>query len=267
MALKIVMMIVLIPLAALLLLCAGIAVYAWILMIRRPPRALYEARAKEADFAVLSDIPERMARLFVELEDRYFYDHHGFVPRVIPALVKLNFRAKKIIYGGSTITQQLAKNLYFRFNHNYLRKAAELPIAIVLERQLGKDRILEMYCNIIYFGNGTYGVSEAARFYFDKPLSDLTINQMFMLACLPSAPTRGNPIQYPEVFERVRNKRLNRVTPPLISPDEAALICSYHADQLDPELRKPDDFTRNYPQDIPLINERYGPFARKKKEL
>lgn len=262
---KIVLIIVLIPLAALLLLCAGIAVYALILMIRRPPRALYEARTKEADFVALSDIPERMTGLFLELEDRIFHIHHGFVPRVIPAVIKLNFKAKKTIYGGSTITQQLAKNLYFRFNQSYIRKAAELLIAITLERTLGKDRILELYLNVIYFGNGTYGISEASRFYFNKPPSDLTINQMFMLACLPAIPTRGNPIQYPEVFERVRNKRLSRMKPPLLSPDEAALIFSYHADRLDPELREPDEFTRNYPRDIPQINERYGPFARKTK--
>lgn len=121
----------------------------------------------------------------------------------------MNYQAKKIVYGGSTITQQLAKNLYFRFTHNYLRKASEALIALLMERKLGKERILEMYANIIYFGNGVYGISDAVRFYFSKPVSDLTLNQMFMLACLPAIPTRGNPIQYPEVFERVRNRRLN----------------------------------------------------------
>ena len=253
--------------ATTLLSLAGVAGYALVLMIRRPPMALYEARTRQPDFIPLAQTPKRQVELIVEVEDSSFYTHHGYDIDSIRDAIKTNSREKKIIMGGSTITQQLAKNMYFRFTHNYLRKAAELLIALVLEHRLGKDRILEMYLNIIYFGNGVYGISEAAGFYFDKPVSGLSLNQMLILACIPAVPTRGNPIQYPEVFERVRNKRLNRVTPPLISPDEAALICSYHADQLDPELRKPDDFTRNYPQDIPLINERYGPFARKKKEL
>ena len=159
---------------------------------------------------------------------------------------------------------QLAKNLYFRFTHNYLRKAAEILIALALERKLGKERILDFYINIIYFGNGVYGFSDAVRFYFGKPVSALTLNQMFLLACIPPIPTRGNPIQYPEVFERIRNRRLNyirRKKEPLISQAEAAEIFAHDSSCLDPELRKPDDFTRNYPQTIPLINERFGRFA------
>ena len=165
--------------------------------------------------------------------------------------------------GGSTITQQLAKNLYLRFDHSYVRKATELVIALEIERKLGKDKVLELYLNIIYFGNGVYGISDAARFYFDKQLGDLSPNQMFILAILPTVPTRGNPIQHPETFERYRDRRLRRFTNPqrpVIPPEEAELIRSYHADNLDPDLRKPDEYTDNYPQYITLTNERFGPF-------
>ena len=86
-----------------------------------------------------------------------------------------------------------------------------------------------------------------------------------LLACIPAIPTRGNPVRYPEVFERVRNRRLDylvRHNRPVLSRAEADMIRSHGADCLDPQLRKPDEFTENYPQEIPLINERFGPRSR-----
>ena len=262
----ILVVILLILLGAVLLLCAGIAVYVLILLKKRPPLALYEARAKQADFLPLPAIPARQTALLVELEDQGFFTHRGVSLVGIRYAIRLNFRAGKILFGSSTITMQLAKNLYFRFTQSFLRKAAEILIAPILERKLGKERILAFYINIIYFGNGVYGISEASRFYFGKPVSALTFNQMFILACLPPIPTRGNPIQHPEVFERIRNRRLNYILrtqkEPFISQDEAAEVFAHNASCLDPELRKQDDFTRSYPQTIPLINERFGRFAR-----
>ena len=257
--------IILILIAAGLLVLACAAGYALALMSRRPPMALYEARTRQPDFVPLAQIPKRQVELILELEDSSFYTHHGYDIDSIRNAFKLNSREKRIVWGGSTITQQLAKNLYFRFTHNYLRKVAELVIALAMERRLGKDRILEMYLNIIYFGNGIYGISEAARFYFNKHVSGLNLNQMLILACIPAAPTRGNPIQHPDVFERIRNKRLDRLTPgkrPLITPAEAEEIRARDSNCLDPELKEPDEMTRNFPQTIPLINERFGPFAR-----
>ena len=258
---------ILILIAAVLLIPAGVAGYAFVLIIRRPPTALYEARTRQPDFIPLAQIPKRQIELVLGLEDNYFYTHPGYDIDCIRKAMKKNSKSKRIVMGGSTITQQLAKNLYFRFNHNYLRKASEFLIALVLERRLGKDRILEMYLNIIYFGNGIYGISEAARFYFNKHVSGLNLNQMLILACIPAAPTRGNPIQHPDVFERIRNKRLDRLTPgkrPLITPAEAEEIRARDSSCLDPELKEPDEMTRNFPQTIPLINERFGPYARKK---
>jgi hypothetical protein len=86
---------------------------------------------------------------------------------------------------------------------------------------------------------------------------------MFMLSVMPYAPTKGNPVQHPEVFERIRDRRLKRFVlgkKPVLNEKEAALISSYHADQLDPDLRKQDEWTMNYPQNIVLVNERFGPF-------
>ena len=260
-----VVLVILILPAAGLLLCAAVAAYAFVLMKKWPPEAWYETRAKQKDFIPLSRVPARMIVLLVELEDQDFYTHNGVVLSEIHEAVRMNIGAKKIVYGGSSITMQLAKNLYFHFTHNFLRKAAEIIISLALERKLGKERILELYINIIYFGNCVYGISDAARFYFSRPVSDLSINQMFMLACMPSAPTRGNPIQYPEVFERIRNRRLGvllrKKEDPMITQDEAAEIFAHGADCLDPDLREPDDFTRSYPQTIPLVNERFGRYG------
>ena len=91
---------------------------------------------------------------------------------------------------------------------------------------------------------------------------------MVMPAILPSAPTTANPIQHPEVFERKRNRDMACFTegyPPMITRGEAEAILAHHAAELDPELRKPDDYTRSYPLTIPMINERFGPFGEGKK--
>ncbi|MER2183560.1 MAG: biosynthetic peptidoglycan transglycosylase [Clostridia bacterium] len=257
--------VILILVAAVLLCCIGVAGYALALLIRRPPLRLYRERSAQPDFIPLSRIPKRLIDLLVYLEDKNFHDHPGYSLKMIRYVWNGNRKAGRIIAGASTITQQLAKNLYFRFNHSYIRKAAELLVSLVLERRLGKDRILEMYLNIIYFGNGVYGITGAARFYFDKPVAGLSLNQTLMIAVIPAAPTRGNPIQHPETYERLRDSRLKKLTavePPLVSPEEDAAIRAFGPDCLDPELRKNDEFTRAYPQDIPLINERFGPYAK-----
>ena len=261
-------LVILMLLAVPVLLCAGAVLHAFVLMKKWPVRAWYDHRRRQADFTPLSRIPQRLTELLVELEDSDYYRHRGVTLSEIRYAVKLNLRAKKIVYGGSTISMQLAKNLYFRFTHNYLRKISEVIIALRMEKVLGKERLLELYINIIYFGNGRYGITDAARFYFSRRVNQLTLNQMFMLACIPPVPTRGNPIQYPDVFERIRNRRLKYIlrekNHPLITPEESGEIFARHADCLDPDLRKPDDFTRSYPRTIPLINERFGRFGRER---
>ena len=247
----------------------GTAVYAFVLLKRRPPMKLYEQRKSQQDFAPLDQIPSRLIELLISQEDPKFYSHHGYDAGNILDAWKKNFKKKQLIYGASTITQQLAKNLYLRFNRNILRKIVEILIALYLERSMGKDRILEMYVNIIYFGNGNYGIFSAAQFYFHKSVADLSLNQMLMLTIILPAPTAANPIQFPEMFLRIRSKYLNyftNTTPPQISREEAENILSHDASCLDPELRKQDDFTRNYPQTIPLINERFGPFPINEKK-
>lgn len=248
---------------AALLPVAGVAGYAFALMKKRPIEEFYEMRKGQEDFVPLRDLPVRFVQFILEAEDSDFYTHGAYCWEGIRDAFNINRQQGKIAVGGSTITQQLVKNLYFRFSHSYVRKATELLIALDAERKLSKDEILELYLNIIYYGNGVYGIGDAARFYFGREPKELTVNQMFILAILPVVPTRGNPIQHPEVFERFRDKRLARFTNPnrpMILPDEEEVIRTYHAARLDPDLRKSDEFTDTYPQYITLTNERFGPF-------
>ena len=254
--------------AGLILLGAAfILLYAQVLMIKRPLLRFYEERSSQADYCPYEQLPEKMKEYILTVEDDYFFEHKGYRKEAIQYAFRHNRKAKRIVIGGSTITQQLVKNIYFHFRKSYLRKAAELIIAIQAERRLGKERILELYLNMIYYGNGKYGICEAAEFYFNKDIRELTINQMFILACVVAAPTAGNPIQHPEVFERIRNKWLDLVMHGrhVVPEEDAAVIRQYTAERLDPELRENDEFTRNYPQTIPLINERFGPQAYRKK--
>ena len=245
-----------------LLFVAGIAGYAFLLMKKRPPLKFYKERSMQPDYIFLSQIPKRHIALLLALEDKDFYTHSGFLFYGIWDALKKNIKAKQIVTGGSTITQQLAKNLYFRFYRNYSRKIAELVIVMVLERKLGKDKILELYLNIIYFGNGIYGITDASHFYFTKPVSYLSTNEMYILASIIPAPTKGNPILYPQELEQRRNYTLPIImgrNPTLISQEEAKHIMSYSSDHLDPDLREADDYIKNYPQTIPMVNERFGP--------
>ena len=244
--------------------------YCGILLCTRPLKKLYEKRRRDADFCPLDEMPHTMEELILAAEDLRFYEHKGFRTKAIKGAFMINRRAREIVTGGSTITQQLMKNLYFHFKKSYFRKAAELILSVHAERVLGKKRILEMYLNIIYFGNGIYGIVDAARFYFDKSINELSANQMFMLSCMPTAPTRGNPIQYPAVFCRIRNTMLDRLIDSktgealILSMEDIEKIRTYDASCLDPDLRKNDSFTSSYPQDIVLTNERFGPFKNNK---
>ena len=215
-------------LAAVLAGCIGVTGYALLLMRKRPPLSLYESRRAQPDFQPLAGIPPLQIKLILRQEDTAFYTHRGYNMDNIRRACEKNLRARRIVRGGSTITQQLAKNLYLRFTKTFLRKAVELVIALALERELGKERILELYLNTVYYGNGVYGIGSAARFYFGKDVSKLSLNQMLMLTIMLMAPTAGNPIQHPEVFACLRNSRLyffsKDCIPPLITPEEEADI-------------------------------------------
>ena len=151
----------------------------------------------------ISDISPEFLKAIIAVEDSRFYNHSGIDHRGLIRALMANIRTKRIVQGGSTITQQLSKNLFFSFERNWIRKIKELLIAFQLEATFGKEEILEAYSNQIYFGNGAYGVEEASQIYFRKRARDLTLLQAAMLAGLPNSPNNANPfVHYEKAMKR-----------------------------------------------------------------
>lgn len=138
-------------------------------------------------------LPRHVKMAFVAIEDRRFYRHGGLDPRGIARAMARNLRAGSLSQGGSTITQQLAKNAFTSGKRTFRRKAREAIIALYLESRLTKDEILSRYLSSVYFGDGVFGLRGAARHYFDKAPEDLSIGEAAMLAGLVKAPTRLAP--------------------------------------------------------------------------
>ncbi|HYN57438.1 MAG TPA: transglycosylase domain-containing protein, partial [Motilibacterales bacterium] len=140
----------------------------------------------------IEEIPQEMQDAVVAAEDRRFYDHSGFDVRGFSRAVWTNLTSGSS-QGGSTITQQYAKNAYLTQEQTFIRKLKELVLSLKLETTLTKDEILERYLNTIYFGRGAYGVETAAEAYFGVSASELTLEQSAVLAAIINAPGRFNP--------------------------------------------------------------------------
>ena len=149
---------------------------------------LGEVKARE-NYVELKDISEDFLMAIVAIEDRRFLEHKGIdYKALIRALVK-NIEAGEIVQGGSTITQQLSKNLYFDSEQNIDRKIAELFLAKDIERLYSKVEILEFYVNIIYYGNESYGIYDATNGYFGVNPSEITYDEAILLAGVPQGPS------------------------------------------------------------------------------
>lgn len=159
----------------------------------------------------LEEIPDSFKAAVIATEDKNFYDHHGVDFTGIMRALITNIRAGKIAAGGSTITQQTAKNLFLTNERTLIRKIKELFYAIQLERQYSKDEILTMYCNTIYFGQGAYGVEVAARTFFAKPARELTLAESALLAGLPQWPSGYDPYKNPEAAKKRQKMVLDRM--------------------------------------------------------
>jgi penicillin-binding protein 2A len=153
----------------------------------------------------IDQVPRHVQDAFIAVEDSRFYNHYGLdFKSVLRALYKDIIAGSKV-EGASTITQQLAKNIFLTNEKTWLRKTKEAVIAINLERTYSKNKIFEMYLNQIYFGHGAYGIQSASTLYFNKPVSKLSIEEGALLAALPKAPTSYSPITYPEKSRQRRN--------------------------------------------------------------
>src|SRR6266851_5069436 len=187
----------------------------------------------------LAQIPQSLRDAILATEDRRFYSHHGVDPTGIARAVYQNFRRGRIVEGGSTITQQLAKVLFLTPDKSLERKLKEAVLALELERRYSKDRILEMYLNQIYFGHGAFGVEAAARTFFGKSVSELSLPEATLLAGLPKAPSTYSPFKHPEAAKRRRATVLARmVDVGALAPPQAKKTAETALGLIPPERRR-----------------------------
>ena len=173
-------------------------------------------------FVPLAQIPTALQDAVIATEDARFYSHHGVDPTGIARAIYQNWRRRRIVEGGSTITQQLAKVLFLTPDKSLERKLKEAVLALLLERRYSKNRILELYLNQIYFGQGAFGVEAAARTFFGKSVGELTLAESALLAGLPKAPATYSPFDHPDAAKRRRNTVLTRmVETGALKPDQA----------------------------------------------
>ncbi|MBL0040248.1 MAG: penicillin-binding protein 1A [Xanthomonadales bacterium] len=147
----------------------------------------------------ISEVPIMVRNAFLAIEDARFYQHPGIDWRgIVRAVWLLATTDDRRVPGGSTITQQVARNFFLSNEYSMTRKVAEIFLALRLERELSKDEILELYLNKIFFGYRSYGIAAAAEFYYGKKLADLDLAEAAMLASIPKFPSSGNPLTNPE---------------------------------------------------------------------
>lgn len=190
-------------------------------------RLMAEFSTERRVFVPIDEIPPLVIRAFLSAEDKNFYKHHGVDSRAVIRAVIDNLRAAgsgKRPKGASTITQQVAKNFLLTNELSYQRKIREAILAFRLEQALSKERLLELYLNQIYLGNGNYGVGAAALYYFNKSLDELTIPEAAYLAALPKAPNNYHPVRNADAAKGRRDWVIDRMAEDgVITGDQAQL--------------------------------------------
>jgi penicillin-binding protein 1A len=174
------------------------------------------------EYVPLKEIPPALQLATVASEDRRFFAHSGLDLRAILRALYQDIRMGRIVEGGSTITQQVARNLFLSQKRALSRKMQEIAIAIRLERHYTKEEILEMYLNRVNYGSGAYGVGMAAKIYFGKPVSQLTLAECALLAAIPRRPADYSPYRNPQLALKMRNIVLDKMEKlGFITPEEA----------------------------------------------
>ncbi|WP_260285690.1 transglycosylase domain-containing protein [Peribacillus aracenensis] len=159
----------------------------------------------------LEDIPPFLENLFIVTEDQKFYDHAGVDISGISRALLINSQNKAIEQGGSTITQQLARNVYLSHDRSYNRKLSELIYAHQIERKKSKPEIMELYLNAIYFSNGAYGIEAASQYYFSKPTGELSKAELAFLAAIPNNPENYNPLKHFDATKQRQERLLKQM--------------------------------------------------------
>lgn len=184
-----------------LVIIIGIVGYTWIkgydmykeAIAEEPIQDKFSEIQSEENFTTIDEVPDIFVQAVVAVEDKRFYEHNGVDLLSIGRAIVTNIRTLDLTEGGSTITQQIAKNLYFTQAKHFSRKVAEIYVALDIEDLYSKDEILEIYINTNFYGSGYYGIYDAAEGYYDKKPSELTDYEATLLAGVPNAPSVYSP--------------------------------------------------------------------------
>ena len=162
-------------------------------------------------YAKIDEIPQIYKDAVISVEDHRFYKHNGVDIIAIGRAFINDIKAIDFVEGGSTITQQLAKNIYFTQEKKITRKIAEVFMAFEIEKEYDKNQILELYLNTSYFGDGYYTVKEACKGYFNKELKEMTDYECILLAGIPNAPSVYAPTKNPELAIQRQKQVMNKM--------------------------------------------------------
>ena len=213
----------------------------------KPIKAFYE---EDRVIVPLDEIPQHLTNAFIATEDRKFYRHWGLNVFAIAKAISEDILARRIVRGASTITQQLARNLFLTQEQTLTRKIKEAILAIRIERHYTKEEILQMYLNQIYFGEGAYGVEAAARRFFGKHVSDLDLAECSLLAGLPRNPGAYNP-------KRHMDRAKQRQAIVLVSMTEMGMVGAEEA------ARAKNDTIRVVPQERAEVGAYFAEYIRR----
>ena len=170
-----------------------------------------EIKSKVENYTKYSELPQDYINAVLAVEDRRFFDHNGInIISIFRAMIT-NLKEKRAAEGGSTITQQLAKNIYFNQKKELTRKIAETFMAVEIEKNLSKEEIFELYVNTIYFGDGYYNIYDACKGYFDKEVEEMDLNECTLLAGIPNAPSVYSPTKNPKLAKERQEQVIRKM--------------------------------------------------------
>jgi len=192
---------------------------------KEPLEVKVKSIKEKENYAKIEEIPELYINAVISVEDHRFYQHNGIDLIAIGRATINDLITMSLVEGGSTITQQLSKNIYFTQEKKFTRKIAEIFMAFNIEKNYSKNEILELYLNTSYFGDGYYTVKEACRGYFYKELNEMTKYEMTLLAGIPNAPSVYSPTKNPELARQRQKQVIDKMIKyKYLTPNEAKII-------------------------------------------
>ena len=202
-----------------------------IMILANDGSVLAEQGSFNGDEVRIADLPDYVPNAFIAIEDRRFRSHYGVDPIGLVRAMYTNYRSGRVVQGGSTLTQQLAKNLFLSPDRTLQRKLQEVVLALWLEKHYSKDDILQLYLNRVYFGSGATGIEKAAQVYYKKSAADLSLAEAATLAGVVKAPSANNPISDPQAAaDRARLVLQSMAEGGFITPEEASAAISNPAE-------------------------------------